>query len=64
MPCAVCTVHMMTRSPCFLVEPQNHGLRFASGLASKQLGQVSRFGSQNRQLRFGVLGLKVITTVS
>jgi hypothetical protein len=22
--CAVCTVHMETRSACFLVEPQNH----------------------------------------
>jgi hypothetical protein len=24
MPCAVCTVHVDTRSTCFLVEPENH----------------------------------------
>jgi hypothetical protein len=24
-PCAVCTVHVGTRSVCFLVEPQNQG---------------------------------------
>jgi hypothetical protein len=31
--CAVCTVHVETRSACFLVEPQNQGRRFVSGLA-------------------------------
>jgi hypothetical protein len=36
--CAVCTVHMETRSASFLVEPQNKGRRFVSGLASKPLG--------------------------
>jgi hypothetical protein len=38
-PCAVCTVHVETRSVSFLVEPQNHGQRFVSGLASKPLGR-------------------------
>jgi hypothetical protein len=36
-PCAVCTVHMEKRSTGFLVEPQNQGRRFVSGLASKPL---------------------------
>jgi hypothetical protein len=73
----------------FLVEPQNQGLRFVSGLASKPLGRfslvwpqnrwrqflsvwpqnrkvprVSRFGPQNRQLRFGDLSLKITATTS
>jgi hypothetical protein len=51
-PCAVCTVHMEMRSASFLVEPQNQGRR------------VSQFGPQNRQLRFGDLGLKITMTVS
>jgi hypothetical protein len=33
--CAVCTVHVETRSAGFLVEPQNQGRRFVRGLASK-----------------------------
>jgi hypothetical protein len=37
-PCVVCTVHKETRSADFLVEPQNQGRRFVSGLASKPLG--------------------------
>jgi hypothetical protein len=39
--CAVCTVHVEMRSTSFLVEPQNQGRRFVSGLASKPLGQFS-----------------------
>jgi hypothetical protein len=35
-----------------------------SGLASKPVARVSRFGLQNRQLRFGDLGLKITATVS
>jgi hypothetical protein len=62
--CVTCTVHVETRSTSFLVEAQNQGRQFVSGLASKPLGQVSRFGPQNRQLRFGDLGLKITTTVS
>jgi hypothetical protein len=38
-PCAVCTVHVETRSVDFLVEPQNQGRRFVNGLASKPLGR-------------------------
>jgi hypothetical protein len=38
-PCAVCTWHVETRSTGFLVEPQNQGRRFVSGLASKLLGR-------------------------
>jgi hypothetical protein len=37
VPCAVCIVHVETRSTGFLVELQNQGLRFVSGLASKPL---------------------------
>jgi hypothetical protein len=39
--CAVCTWHVETRGASFLVEPQNQGRRFVSGLASKPLGRVS-----------------------
>jgi hypothetical protein len=35
--CAVCTVHVETRSAGFLVEPQNQCRRFVSGLVSKPL---------------------------
>jgi hypothetical protein len=34
-PCAVCTVHVEMSSVSFLVEPQNQGRWFVSGLASK-----------------------------
>jgi hypothetical protein len=34
------------------------------GLASKPAVTVSRFGPQNRQLRFGDLGIKITATVS
>jgi hypothetical protein len=37
--CAVCTWHVETQSASLLVEPQNQGRRFVSGLASKPLGQ-------------------------
>jgi hypothetical protein len=36
--CVVYTVHVEMRSASFLVEPQNQGRRFVSGLASKPLG--------------------------
>jgi hypothetical protein len=39
--CAVCTMHVEMKSVSFLVEPQNQGLRFVSGLVSKPLGQFS-----------------------
>jgi hypothetical protein len=38
-PCAVCIVHMETMSASVLVEPQNQGRWFVSGLASKSLGR-------------------------
>jgi hypothetical protein len=38
---AVCIVHVETRSAGFLVEPQNQGRRFVSGLASKPHRQFS-----------------------
>jgi hypothetical protein len=34
------------------------------GLASKPVARVSRFGPQNRQLRFDDLGFKITATVS
>jgi hypothetical protein len=40
--CAVCTVHTETMSAGFLIEPQNQGRRFISGLGSKPLGRVVR----------------------
>jgi hypothetical protein len=51
-PCAVCTWHVETRSASFLVEHQNQGERFVSGLASKSLGRFSPVWSQNRWRRF------------
>jgi hypothetical protein len=50
--CAVCTVHMETRSAGFLVEPQNQGRWFVSGLTSKLLGQFSSVWPQNQWRRF------------
>jgi hypothetical protein len=58
-----------------VVWPQNHSdgfLRFDhktggdgfSGMASKPVARVFRFGPQNWQLRFGDLGLKITATVS
>jgi hypothetical protein len=62
--CAVCTVHMETRSTGFLVEAQNQGRWLVSCLASKPLGWVFQFGPQNWPLWFGDLGLKITMTVS
>jgi hypothetical protein len=50
--CAVCTWHVETRSTGFLVEPQNQGRRFVSGLASKPLGRFSPVWPQNWWRRF------------
>jgi hypothetical protein len=49
---------LKTTGTGFLVEFQNQGQRFVRGLASKPLGQVSRFGPQNWQLPFSDLSLK------
>jgi hypothetical protein len=62
-PCAVCTVHVEMRSTSFLVEPQNQGRWFVSGLTSKPLGQfVSGLALKPLQL-FPSLGLKLVATV-
>jgi hypothetical protein len=46
-PCAVCTWHVETESAGFLVEPQNQGRQFVSGLSLKPLGRfVSGFASK------------------
>jgi hypothetical protein len=47
-PYMVCTMHVDTRSKSFLVETQNQGRRFVSGLTSKLLGRFSPVWSQNR----------------
>jgi hypothetical protein len=54
--CAVCTVHKETRSVGFLVEPQNQGRWFVSGLASKPLGQFVS-GLDSKPLGWFVSGL-------
>jgi hypothetical protein len=46
-PCAVCTVHVETSGAGFLVESQNQGRRFVSGLASKPLRRFSPVWPQN-----------------
>jgi hypothetical protein len=56
---AACTVHMETRSAGFLVEPQNQGQRFISGLASKPLGyDLSVVWRQNHWDGFSRFDLK------
>jgi hypothetical protein len=45
--CVVYTVHVETRSAGFLIEPQNQGRRFVSGLASKPLERFSLIWPQN-----------------
>jgi hypothetical protein len=58
VPCAVCTWHMETRSVSFLVEPQNQGRRFVSGLASSGLT------SKPAATIFVSLASKLVATVS
>jgi hypothetical protein len=53
--CAVCTVHMKMRSVGFLVEPQNQGRWFVSGLTSKPLRRFSPIWPQNRWQRFSLI---------
>jgi hypothetical protein len=48
VPCVVCTWHVETRSMSFLVEPQNEGRRFVSGLASKPLRRFLQVCPQNQ----------------
>jgi hypothetical protein len=58
MLCAVCTMHTETRSADFLVEPQNQGLRFVSGLALKPLEWFLPVWPQNRWYDFFQFDLK------
>jgi hypothetical protein len=53
--CAVCIWHVETRSAGFLIEPQNQGRRFMSGLASKPLRRFSSVWSQKWWRRFLVV---------
>jgi hypothetical protein len=75
--CAVCTVHMETKSASFLVEPQNQGRRFVSGLglkitrtvfaglASKPVATVSNsLASKPVVTVFSSLASKLVATVS
>jgi hypothetical protein len=50
--CAICTVQVKMRRAGFLVDPQNQGRRFVSGLASKLLGRFSPVWPQNRWQQF------------
>jgi hypothetical protein len=63
-PCAVCTWHMETMSVSFLVEPQNQGRRFVSGLALKPLGRFCRFDLKTGGDGFSRFGLKTGRWVS
>jgi hypothetical protein len=54
-PCAFYTWQVETKSAGFLVEPQNQGRQFVSGLASKPLGRFSPVCPQNRWRRFLVV---------
>jgi hypothetical protein len=62
-PCVVCTVHVETRSAGFLVEHQNQGRRFVSGLASKPLRRFPSVWPQNRWRWFLVVCPQPAATV-
>jgi hypothetical protein len=51
-PYTVYTWHVETRSAGFLVQPQNQGRRFVSGLASKPVRRFSPIWLQNWWRRF------------
>jgi hypothetical protein len=64
-PCAVCTWHVETRSTGFLVEPQNQGRWFVSGLASKPAAMVfTSLASKPVATVFSSLASKLVATVS
>jgi hypothetical protein len=58
--CAVCTVHVEMRSVGFLIEPQNQGRWFVSGLSSKPL---ERFVLKTTEAVFYGLTSKPVVTV-
>jgi hypothetical protein len=63
-PCAVCTVHVETMTAGFLVEPQNQGRRFMSGLTSKPLGWfLTGLASKPMAMVFAGLASKPVATV-
>jgi hypothetical protein len=53
-PYAICTVHIKTRNTVFLVDPQNQGQRFVSGLTSNPLRRFSSIWPQNWWRRFSL----------
>jgi hypothetical protein len=59
MLCAICTMHMETKSVGFLVEPQNQDRWFVSGLASKPLGRFLLVWPQNHLDSFSQFDLKI-----
>jgi hypothetical protein len=62
--CTVCTVHVETRCKGFLVEPQNQGIRFVSGLASKPLERfLPSLASKLVVEGFSVWATKPVATV-
>jgi hypothetical protein len=62
--CAVCTMHVETRSAGFLVEPQNQSRRFVSGLVSKPLGWfVNGLASKPMAMIFSGLASKPVVMV-
>jgi hypothetical protein len=64
-PCAVCIVHVETRTVGFLVEPQNQGRHFVSGLASKPAAIVfAGLASKPVATVFSSLASKLVATVS
>jgi hypothetical protein len=56
--CAVCTMHVETRSTSFLIEPRNQGRQFVNGLASKPLGRFFLFGLKTGGDSFSQFSLK------
>jgi hypothetical protein len=63
---AVCGLHRDKEMSIlrFLIWPQNQGCHFLPVWLQNWWLQVSQVGSQNRQLQFSYLGLKITTTVS
>jgi hypothetical protein len=54
----VCTVHVETRSAGFLIEPQNQGRRFVSGLPQYHSDDFLRFGLKTVVTGFSVWASK------
>jgi hypothetical protein len=63
-PCVVCTMHKETGCAGFLVQPQNQGGQFDSGLASKPLGRFVSGLTSKPLGRFFSLTSKPVAMVS